>query len=102
MSKGSPRIVIRLTPDEMVFVQAAADTTSVDIKKLAKMGVLREAMDVRNKLIEHLKQEKQRRETAGTSDSSVPVQDVESQSVSSNTLYEQSQASHDSGAGTQP
>lgn len=100
MSKGSPRIVIRLTPDEMVFVQAAADTTSVDIKKLAKMGVLREAMDVRNKLIEHLKQEQQRREDSGTTDSTDSVQGGESQSVQSSALHQQSQAGDDTRAGT--
>lgn len=100
MSKGSPRIVVRLTPEEMVFVQAAADTTSVDVKKLAKMGVLKEAMDIRNKLVEHLKQEHSRRGESGKTESSNALQNSESPGVSSDSLHEQSQAGDDTGAGT--
>lgn len=101
MSKGSPRIVVRLTPDEMVFVQAAADTTSVDIKKLAKMGILKEAMDVRSKLIEHLKQENSRREAAGKTESSNALQNSESQGVSSSTLEGVAQDGDNSGTGSE-
>lgn len=100
MSKGSPRIVVRLTPEEMVFVQAAADTTSVDVKKLAKMGVLREAMDVRNKLIEHMKRGHKHRGESGKTESSNALQNSESPGVSGDSLHEQSQAGDDTGAGT--
>ena len=100
MSKGSPRIVVRLTAEEMMFVQAAADTTFVDVKHLAKMGVLKEAMDVRNKLIEHMKRGHKRRDESGKTESSVTVQNSESPGVSSDSLHEQSQAGDDTGAGT--
>lgn len=62
MSKGRARIVVRLTDDEMRMVQAAADVIQVDIKKLARLGVLREVQDIRNRLIEQLKQEKEARD----------------------------------------
>lgn len=100
MSKGSPRIVIRLTAEEMLFVQAAADTTSVDVKHLAKMGVLKEAMDVRNKLIEHMRKGADRHGKSGKKESSNALQDGESQGVSGDSLHEQSQAGDDTGAGT--
>ena len=91
MSKGNPRIVVRLSAEELLFVQAAADTSSTDIKQLAKMGVLKEAMDIRNKLIEqlnaeHQKREEQREAAARASESSNPIQDGESQGVSGDSL----------------
>ena len=100
MSKGRARIVVRLSDEEMRMAQAAADVAQVDLKHLARMGVLREVLDVRNKLIEQLKQEKEAREAAAAQkESSDTVSGSESQSISSTALDEQPQGSHDSGTG---
>ena len=89
MSTGSPRIVVRLSPEEMVFVQAAADTISVSIKRLAKMGVLREAMDVRNKLVDELNTKFKgtiNAEADGAPQSSDTLQDGQSPGLQGNPL----------------
>jgi len=101
MSKGRPRIVVRLSSEEMRMAQAAADVAQVDLKHLARMGVLREVLDVRNKLIEQLKQEKEAREaTAAQKESSDTVSGSESPSISGTALDEQQEGSDHPGSGT--
>lgn len=100
-NKGRPRIVVRLSAEEMRMAQAAADVAQVDLKHLARMGVLREVLDVRNKLIEQLKQEKEAREkAAGETESGVTVQAGESSGVQGNTLVEQQTSSDRIGSGS--
>lgn len=99
MSKGRQRVVVRLSDEEMKIAQAAADVVQVDLKQLARMGLLKEAMDVRSRLIEQLKKEKESREnSAGTSDTSSVVQESESQGVPSSALDERAQDSDSTGA----
>lgn len=99
MSKGRQRVVVRLSDEEMKIAQAAADVVQVDLKQLARMGLLKEAMDVRNRLIEQLKKEKESREkTAGASDISATVQESESPSIQSSALDERAQGSDSTGA----
>lgn len=99
-SKGRPRIVVRLTAEEMRMAQAAADVAQVDLKHLARMGVLREVLDIRNKLIEQLKQEKEARDkAAGEKESSDAVQGSESSGISSSALVEQPSSGDSAGTG---
>lgn len=100
MSRGRARIVVRLSDEEMRMAQAAADVAQVDLKHLARMGVLREVLDVRNKLIEQLKKEKESREEAAReTESSTAVQASESPGVPSSALDGSTQSSNDTGAG---
>lgn len=99
MSKGRQRVVVRLSDEEMKIVQAAADVVQVDLKQLARMGLLKEAMDVRARLIEQLKKEKESREnSAGASDISSVVQESESPGVPSTALDEPAQGGNNTGA----
>lgn len=99
MSRGRARIVVRLNDDEMKMVQAAADVIQVDIKHLARMGVLREVQDIRNKLIAQLQKEKEAREAATRAEeSSNAVQGSESSGIQGNTLDGVSESSNHSGA----
>lgn len=97
--RARARIVLRLQPEEMKIVQAAADVVQVDVKELARMGVLKEAMDVRKRLIEQLQKEKDARDkTAGETDISAALQEGESSSIQGDSLDEQSQGGDDTGA----
>jgi hypothetical protein len=99
MSKGRQRVVVRLSDEEMKIAQAAADVVQVDLKQLARMGLLKEAMDVRSRLIEQLKKEKESREnSAGASDISSVVQESESQGIPSTALDEPTQSGNNTGA----
>lgn len=87
MSRGRARIVVRLNDAEMKMVQAAADVIQVDVKHLARMGVLREVQDIRNKLITQLQKEKEAREAAArTEESGDTVQGSESPGIQGDTL----------------
>lgn len=98
MSKGRARIVVRFNDEEIRMVQAAADVTQVDIKHLARMGILREVMDIRTRLIEQLQKEKVAREKSKQADASGAVQESESPGVSGTALDGSTQGSNDSGA----
>lgn len=98
MSKGRARIVVRLSNDELRAVQAAADVTQVDIKHLARMGVLREAMDVRNRLIAQIQKEKEAREKSKQTDVSGAVSAGESSGLSSDALDNGAAGSDNTGA----
>jgi hypothetical protein len=99
VSKGRARIVVRLTDDEMKMVQAAADVVQMDIKHLARMGVLKEVVDIRTKLITKLHQEKEARDKAAReAESGDTVQTGESQGVSSSTLDSSAEGSNHTGA----
>lgn len=101
MSRGRARIVVRLNDDEMKMAQAAADVIQVDIKHLARMGVLREVQDIRNKLIAKIQKEKETREkVTATEDVSTDVSGGQSPGLSSGALDNGSQGSDDTG--TQP
>jgi hypothetical protein len=93
MSKGRARIVVRLSGTEMLAVQAAASVMQVDVKRLAKIGLLKEAMDIRNKLIAQMKEEHAREEDTGAA-----LSGSESSGISGSTLVEQSQGSDNTGA----
>ncbi len=99
MSKGRARIVVRLNDEEMKMVQAAADVIQTDVKHLARMGVLKEVMDIRTKLITQLQKEKEARDKAAReTESGSTVQASESQSVPSSALDSSAEGSNHTGA----
>lgn len=101
MSKGRARIVVRFNDEEMRMVKAAADVTQVQLQHLARMGILKEVMDIRTRLIEQLQKEKAAREQAAReTNASDVVQAGESSGVSGSALDGSTQGSNDSG--TQP
>lgn len=101
MSRGRARIVVRLSGNEMMAVQAAADVIQVDVKQLARMGVLREAMDVRNRLIAKMQEEKKARESISKQeDTGAAVQGSGTSGLQGDTLVSRPQDSDDTG--TQP
>ena len=99
MSKGRARIVVRLNDEEMKMVQAAADVIQTDIKHLARMGVLKEVMDIRKQLIAQLQKEKEARDKAAReTESDSTVQASESPGVPSSTLESSAEGSNHTGA----